>query len=77
MVDDLNEFERKIQREINDESTAADQDAHREDPVESLKNFLSAKAKLDPLTHVKGLKNLISTDNADKQAKVTLDRIKV
>jgi hypothetical protein len=77
MIDDLNDFEKKIQREINEASTTADQDTNREDNVESIKSFLSVKAKLDPLTHVKGLKNLISTDNSDKQAKVTIDRIKV
>jgi hypothetical protein len=77
MIDDLNEFEKKIQREINEESTNTDQDLKGEDPVEIIKSFLSTKAKLDPLTHVKGLKNLIATDNADKQAKVTLDGIRV
>lgn len=89
---DIDEFELKIQKEINEAATQVSRDSSKEKtenevqddepredddiPVEVVKNFLAVKAKLDPLTHIKGLKNLVPTENAEKNAKATLDRIK-
>lgn len=77
LVDDINSFEKKIHNEI-DNATNEDMNEIPDSNVDTIKSFLATKAKLDPLTHIKGLKNLIpSSDNAERQAKQTVERIKV